>query len=54
MTCQIPHCRKETEIYYLGKELCQDHWEKYNDDELKQMLKIKPKIGQLTLEGEMI
>jgi len=40
-TCEMPKCKKEPVICYLGKWLCEDCWEKYESEKLKTKLGIK-------------
>ena len=34
MRCEIKHCRGESILNYMGKEICEKHWQKHcNDNE---------------------
>lgn len=33
--CQYRYCGKEYEVIYLGKKLCDEHFEKLSDERLK-------------------
>jgi hypothetical protein len=44
--CQIPRCRNESDLVYLGKGVCWKCWHKYidlDDDSLKRILGFTPR-----------
>ncbi|MGH9869200.1 MAG: hypothetical protein ACREAA_13690 [Candidatus Polarisedimenticolia bacterium] len=31
--CEVPRCRDEASIIYLGRGVCEEHWNKYTADD---------------------
>jgi hypothetical protein len=40
-TCEIPKCKKEAYISFLGKWICEKCWNKYDSEKLKEKSGIK-------------
>lgn len=55
METKIPKCRickKKSDIKYYGKQICLKCFDKYDTDELKEMLNIKEEINEDVWEEE--
>jgi len=37
--CEYPYCREEYEVIYLGKKVCDEHFEKLSKERLKNETK---------------
>lgn len=38
--CQVKKCKRSSEVIYLGREVCDYHWEKHCDSEDRFNLKV--------------
>lgn len=55
MKCEFPHCRRESDVTYVGREVCAEHWHQLCGATMGPELEFLAKIGLTrTAQGEVI
>lgn len=44
LRCCVPRCRSERSLVYLGKGICERHWDKLSREDVIHLLNISKKL----------
>lgn len=52
--CEFPRCKNPTDLRYMGRDICNDHWVKVCEGDSKTENRLLKKLGLVRNDGVVV